>query len=95
MPNIFTALCLNEAGLNEFKRYDPFEKMFKVLISQEYLQGMLYSLSDCCSNDKFDYNLILFINYKSNQLKMKPIKKAVEVLIVLFLKKILHIDIHF
>ena len=40
MPNIFTALCLNEAGLNEFKKYDPFDKMFKVLICPEYLQAM-------------------------------------------------------
>ena len=40
MPNIFTALCLNEHGLNEFKKYNPFEKMFRVLISQEYLQGL-------------------------------------------------------
>ena len=31
LPNIFTALCLNEHGLNEFKKYDPFDKMFKVL----------------------------------------------------------------
>lgn len=40
LPNIFTALCLNEAGLNEFKKYDPFDKMFKVLINQDYLQAM-------------------------------------------------------
>lgn len=40
LPNIFTALCMNENGLNEFKRYNPFEKMFKVLINQDYLQAM-------------------------------------------------------
>ena len=39
LPNIFTALCLNESGLNEFKKYDPFDKMFTVLINADYLQG--------------------------------------------------------
>ena len=28
------------AGLNEFKKYDPFDKIFKVLICPEYLQAM-------------------------------------------------------
>ncbi len=40
LPAIFTAMCMNEAGLNEFQSYNPFEKMFKVLINIDYLQAM-------------------------------------------------------
>lgn len=40
LPNIFTALCLNSAGLQAFQARKPFEKIFKVLISPEYLQAM-------------------------------------------------------
>ena len=51
LPNIFTALCLNEHGLNEFKKYDPFDKMFKVLINQDYLQAMKRRRSSESVND--------------------------------------------
>ena len=51
LPNIFTALCLNEHGLNEFKKYDAFEKMFKVLINQDYLQAMKRRRSSESVND--------------------------------------------
>ena len=51
LPNIFTALCLNEHGLNEFKKYDPIEKMFKVLINQDYLQAMKRRRSSESVND--------------------------------------------
>ena len=40
LPAIFTAMCMNEAGLNEFQSYNPFEKMFRVLINIDYLQAM-------------------------------------------------------
>jgi len=51
LPNIFTALCLNESGLNEFKKYDPFDKMFKVLINQDYLPAMKRRRSSESAND--------------------------------------------
>lgn len=40
LPNIFSALCLNNVGLQEFQARRPFEKIFKVLISPEYLTAM-------------------------------------------------------
>ncbi|XP_067638187.1 E3 ubiquitin-protein ligase HUWE1 isoform X2 [Eurosta solidaginis] len=40
LPNIFSALCLNERGLMEFMTYDPFDKFLKVLLSPDYLVAM-------------------------------------------------------
>jgi E3 ubiquitin-protein ligase HUWE1 len=40
MPNVFSALCLNSRGLNAFIKYQPFKKLFRILISPEYLPAM-------------------------------------------------------
>lgn len=40
LPNTFSALCLNNAGLQAFQARKPFEKIFRVLISPEYLPAM-------------------------------------------------------
>ncbi|XP_036319887.1 E3 ubiquitin-protein ligase HUWE1 isoform X1 [Rhagoletis pomonella] len=40
LPNIFSALCLNERGLMEFMSYDPFDKFLRVLLSPDYLIAM-------------------------------------------------------
>lgn len=40
LPNVFTALCLNTRGLNAFQACKPFDKVFKVLLSPEYLPAM-------------------------------------------------------
>ncbi|KAL7301215.1 hypothetical protein TKK_0006181 [Trichogramma kaykai] len=40
LPNIFSALCLNQRGLASFTRRKPFEKIFKVLLSPTYLSAM-------------------------------------------------------
>lgn len=40
LPNVFSALCLNERGLMEFMSYEPFDKLLKVLLSPEYLVAM-------------------------------------------------------
>lgn len=40
LPNVFSALCLNSRGLESFTACKPFEKVFKVLISPEYLPAM-------------------------------------------------------
>jgi len=40
MPNVFSALCLNSRGLNTFVRYNPFQRIFKILLSPEYLPAM-------------------------------------------------------
>ena len=40
MPNVFSALCLNSRGLNAFVRCKPFQRLFKVLLSPEYLPAM-------------------------------------------------------
>ncbi|XP_011213379.2 E3 ubiquitin-protein ligase HUWE1 [Bactrocera dorsalis] len=40
LPNIFSALCLNERGLMEFMSYDPFDKFLRVLLSPDYLVAM-------------------------------------------------------
>lgn len=40
LPNVFSALCLNSRGLESFTMCEPFEKVFKVLISPEYLPAM-------------------------------------------------------
>uniref|UniRef100_A0A0N5AR03 HECT-type E3 ubiquitin transferase n=1 Tax=Syphacia muris TaxID=451379 RepID=A0A0N5AR03_9BILA len=40
LPNVFSALCLNERGLNEFRAAEPFEHFFKVLLSTKYITAM-------------------------------------------------------
>lgn len=40
LPNVFTALCLNTRGLQAFQACKPFDKVFKVLLSLEYLPAM-------------------------------------------------------
>lgn len=40
LPQAFSALCLNERGLRAFMDCNPFEKLFKVLLSTKYLNAM-------------------------------------------------------
>ncbi|RWS15637.1 E3 ubiquitin-protein ligase HUWE1-like protein, partial [Dinothrombium tinctorium] len=40
LPNVFSALCLNSRGLDAFVALKPFEKIFKVLLSPDYLPAM-------------------------------------------------------
>ena len=40
LPNVFSALCLNTRGLNAFVECRPFERLFKVLLSPDYLPAM-------------------------------------------------------
>jgi E3 ubiquitin-protein ligase HUWE1 len=40
LPNVFSALCLNQRGLASFSKRRPFERIFKVLLSPIYLSAM-------------------------------------------------------
>ncbi|CAK9823562.1 E3 ubiquitin-protein ligase HUWE1, partial [Anthophora retusa] len=40
LPNVFSALCLNQRGLESFVKRRPFERLFKVLLSPIYLPAM-------------------------------------------------------
>lgn len=40
LPNVFSALCLNARGLQAFVSCKPFERLFKVLLSPDYLPAM-------------------------------------------------------
>ncbi|XP_066587993.1 E3 ubiquitin-protein ligase HUWE1 isoform X2 [Prorops nasuta] len=40
LPNVFSALCLNQRGLESFSKRRPFERLFKVLLSPAYLSAM-------------------------------------------------------
>ncbi|XP_076227161.1 HECT, UBA and WWE domain containing E3 ubiquitin protein ligase 1 isoform X5 [Nomia melanderi] len=40
LPNVFSALCLNQRGLESFVRRRPFGRLFKVLLSPLYLSAM-------------------------------------------------------
>lgn len=40
IPNVLGALCLNTHGLEAFVKFKPFEKLFRVLKSPEYLPAM-------------------------------------------------------
>lgn len=40
LPNVFSALCLNARGLASFVKCKPFERLFKVLLSPNYLPAM-------------------------------------------------------
>lgn len=40
LPTVFSALCLNTAGLNAFIESKPFDKLFQVLLSPDYLPAM-------------------------------------------------------
>lgn len=40
LPNVFTSLCLNHRGLEAFVKLKPFDRLFKIFISPEYLQAM-------------------------------------------------------
>lgn len=40
LPTVFTSLCLNHRGLNSFLALNPFERLFKIFLSPDYLQAM-------------------------------------------------------
>ncbi|MGH0140167.1 UNVERIFIED_CONTAM: hypothetical protein FKN15_070494 [Acipenser sinensis] len=40
LPNVFSALCLNARGLQSFVQCQPFGRLFKVLLSPDYLPAM-------------------------------------------------------
>lgn len=40
LPNILSAMCLNARGLQSFMEAEPFDHLFSVLISPEYLPAM-------------------------------------------------------
>jgi hypothetical protein len=40
LPNVFSALCLNTRGLEAFVACRPFDRLFKVLLSPDYLPAM-------------------------------------------------------
>ncbi|XP_053985847.1 E3 ubiquitin-protein ligase HUWE1-like isoform X2 [Hylaeus volcanicus] len=40
LPNVFSALCLNQRGLESFVKRRPFGRLFKVLLSPVYLSAM-------------------------------------------------------
>ncbi|KAL5013532.1 hypothetical protein ScPMuIL_007802 [Solemya velum] len=40
LPNVFSALCLNNRGLESFVKCNPFDRLFKVLLSPDYLPAM-------------------------------------------------------
>nr|CAB3254981.1 E3 ubiquitin-protein ligase HUWE1-like [Phallusia mammillata] len=40
LPNIFSALCLNTRGLDAFVNCNPFDRLFHVMLSPEYLLAM-------------------------------------------------------
>ena len=40
LPNVFSALCLNARGLASFVACKPFQRLFKVLLSPDYLPAM-------------------------------------------------------
>ncbi|KAI1287400.1 E3 ubiquitin-protein ligase HUWE1 [Halotydeus destructor] len=40
LPNVFSALCLNSRGLESFVACKPFQRIFKVLLSPDYLPAM-------------------------------------------------------
>lgn len=50
IPNTFTALCLNNAGLRAFQARKPFESLFRALISQEYLPAMRRRKADLAND---------------------------------------------
>ena len=37
LPTVFSALCLNQNGLDAFIKSKPFDKLFQVLLSPDYL----------------------------------------------------------
>uniref|UniRef100_H2YZN3 Uncharacterized protein n=1 Tax=Ciona savignyi TaxID=51511 RepID=H2YZN3_CIOSA len=40
LPNIFSALCINTRGLDAFVKCNPFNRLFHVMLSPEYLLAM-------------------------------------------------------
>lgn len=50
LPNTFSALCLNNAGLQAFQARKPFEKIFRVLISPDYLPAMRRRKADLAND---------------------------------------------
>ncbi len=40
LPTVFSALCLNQNGLDAFIKSKPFDKLFQVLLSPDYLPAM-------------------------------------------------------
>ena len=40
LPSVLSALCLNTRGLQAFMSCKPFDKLFRVLLSPDYLPAM-------------------------------------------------------
>lgn len=40
LPNTFTALCLNERGLQAFIAEEPFEHLCNILLSTKFISAM-------------------------------------------------------
>lgn len=51
LPNVFSALCLNNRGLDAFAKYNPFPKLFNILLSPIYLPAMRRRRSSEPTND--------------------------------------------
>lgn len=37
LGNVFTAMCLNDRGLKQFKSYEPFDQIFRIVLSVKFL----------------------------------------------------------
>lgn len=57
LGNVFTALCLNEQGLKQFKAYKPFEHVFKIVMSIKFLATLKKKRSDMSTF----YSTLLFL----------------------------------
>lgn len=62
LPNVFSALCLNTRGLEAFVACQPFDRLFKVLLSPDYLPAMRRRRS-ADPFGKCNFILILFVYF--------------------------------
>ncbi|CAJ0931067.1 unnamed protein product, partial [Mesorhabditis belari] len=46
MTNTFTALCLNARGLEQLKAYEPFDHVFKIILSLKFITAMKRKRND-------------------------------------------------
>ena len=75
LPNTLSALCLNARGLEAFIKCKPFERLFQILISPEYLPAMKRKRSSD-PQGVFPANIYMFkLNHRNTRKKCEICSK--------------------
>jgi E3 ubiquitin-protein ligase HUWE1 len=89
LPNILSTLCLITRGLANFMEYKPFDKLFRVLLSPEYLPAMRRK----CGTDTI-YGTVLNLGNAVDELMRHQVRLRTEVMttIITLLEQLVELE---